>query len=624
MTARMTKREIDIAADSDDDEIEVVVVDRYTVAISQKETIDLTEPDEEARKNTRRSNGFRALADTEVRRNMAIIDLYGNSDDDVTVLSSTKPPAKPVVQFRPTESSDDVVIVESPMKSSEIIKTPPKTFPCERTSSAKKRSHTEIAVSAPVLVDLTDFEGEGGKREKSPDTSSSKLSNQQSFVSIKQISGTLNTIQPTLTAPIDSQSDSLHLSSAKSEAPNTAGDKGSSSSPISPRARAGDILKSASSSSCTSHGPSDSEKVHAPPSTLVKATQSSSIEAESSPSYDDNNRDSEDDDTSDGHSTVSTSSDSDQSQHKSTKVVAPTRPSLRPRVGGKAIIQRHSKDNDTSDSQSTVSTCSDSNQSQNKSTKVVAPIRPSLRPRVGGKAIVQRHSVLKNVSTLKVDNITDSSNFDNHEAGATMTLSYKVENGSTSTHNSGIAKTERPTRASKIIAKRKIVRQMKSSSKRLRNSSPRRSNRKLPHLKHADVTKVAVREQDQLDDSESTEDCSTGIDDDSTTSLSSVLNTNKDQEAKTITINRERLASRSGYQHYDMIDDMIMNAKKQENDSAALGSLPMVRAGESRFFAPQYSGHKDLIQWVTYIQPLSRQVDPNYLSIYLPCDADVE
>ena len=357
------------------------------------------------------------------------------------------------------------------------------------------------------------------------------------------------------------------LDSKKSNTPPNTRSTTSSSSPLSKR-----------------HVHFDSRENHTPPnnrSIAIKATPSSSIEAVTGQSHEDDKSDSEQYDTPSG-----------------------------------------------SDSQSNISSSHHSEQSPRKSTKFVAPRRLSLRPRAGGKASVKSKLIRNKSSALKSDSSSVNANTDNIEAGATSTALLKTENGNeTVAHTAGITNTERPARASKTVAKTSMVRQMKPYSKWPTNESIRRSSRQPSHFKNTDDTRVlrvpvSVREQDykmdQLDDSE---ECSSGTDDDSTTSSPSNLNTDKEQETSTVTLNWERLSSKSSYQHYYIIDDMIMSVKKQESDSLATGSLQLVRAGESRFFAPRYSRHnKDLIQWVTCVQPNTPPLRPKYLSIYQPCD----
>ena len=180
----MAHHDIDMTADSDDDEIEVVIVERPAAVIvdmTQLDTtttaaIDLTDPNVEVRNNTGREKNNRAsievnsrsaCTNVNVQRKTAIIDLYNYSDDDdATAVSSKKPPATPKAPFRSTECCDDVVIVESPRNARKIIKASPQITPRGIDSSMKKRAHSEVAASASGVIDLTDLVDEDRKRQR--------------------------------------------------------------------------------------------------------------------------------------------------------------------------------------------------------------------------------------------------------------------------------------------------------------------------------------------------------------------------------------------------------------------------------------------------------------------------
>ena len=621
----MANRELDITVDTDD-EIEVLVVVQPTTKDTlQQEAIDLTKPDEGHRNTTRRSKTVRAPADACVRSNGNIVDLCSTSDEDVTLISSKKSPATQKKLFRTNDPSDDVVIAESPTKTQAMSKASPNTVPRRNNSSTKKRSHTEIATSASLMVDLTDLGDEKLNRKRRPkssdtrivhgDPKSSNVRNHRISSAVQTICGTLTTIPPTLIATGDTSSTTGSF--FKCEAHNTTGNNEVINSSVR-SCVGGDENSTLPPPAYNRRIRGVSKKVHETPSIDKKATPPSSVEAASSQSHEEDNSDSEDSDTHDKNtaslslSEVATSQSHEEDNSDSEDSDAFNKRAAPFSSSEVATSQSHEEDNsdsedyDTSDSQSTVSLSSDTDRRKTRARNVVAP-RIALRPRVGGKAIVKRRSVLNDKTTQKYDIINDYANTDN--------LQVKMENGN---------KTERPTRASNTTAKTKLL--MKSSSKHLRNVPTRKSSRQL---KHVVGTNESVRENsentDEISDSEKSDAYCSGIDDDSRILSFSTLNTGKDQGKNTITLNWESLASRSTYQHYYIIDDMIMNTKKQKTDDAAVGSLPLVRAGESRFFAPRYSGHtKDLIQWVTYRQPHMRPVQPNHLSIYLPFDTVVE
>ena len=560
----MSNQEIDITADSDDDEIEVVVVERSTINISQQEAIDLTDPDVVTRN-----------IPTDVQ---TVIDLFSISDDDVTILSSMKPHARATAPYRNSKYADDVVIVESPWKPSKTMKASPKITLPRRDSGTKKRPHADITVSAPELVDLTEVGEEELRRNKIlkfPDThqtdrSHTMTTNQQPSRPLKQTCCTSPANQPSVIAKIDGIIASIHRSSVNSETHDVTSNKEIGSSSNSPRVRA--IERSTSSTICDRQGLGISEETQVAPSAVNNSQLSSSTEPATSQSHNDDSSESE--------------------------------------------------DYDTSDSQSTLSQSIDSGRRKKHKRNVVTPLRLNLRPRAAGKAVVHRDSV-SNKRFIENGSTSDDSNSDQTEVAATSTLPVKTEN-----ITCRAKKNERPIRKSKTIAKKKMDQHQKSRSKRLKNASSERS-RNL--FESEDVTKIPFREPDQktdqIDDVESADDSCT--DDDSTASSIPVMNTEKDiQETTGIVIiqNWENLASRSNYQHYRIIDDMIANTKNQHSDCRGIESLPLVRAGESRFFAPRYSDqHKDLFQWVSCTQPQHTQPGQSmHVSIYLPCDVVIK
>jgi hypothetical protein len=563
----MADRAIDITGESsDEDEIEVVVVDRPTIHRSQQQkAIDLTDTGTDDQNNTiARANttSTRTTADANFRNCVRVIDLYSDSDD-VNESLFQKSPAK-----RPLYS--DVVIVESPRKLTKAINaSPPKQTPRSSKDSVtpRKRSHARISASASTLVDLTDLGNDDELTVKATSVPKSPNTIQRkpcpSKVTIQQppsrttttVLATAMAIQPNLTMTIDNTTTSIASlpgSLLNSEAQEITKYTVPNRRSPSPRTKA---IKTSVASPLKKNRMSQSPKkdTDALPSSDQKIAPTPSVKSTTSPSEPDDSNDSEDD--------------------------------------------------SSSDSQSSTSMSSDCGRNRKRARRNETPVQRMLRPRSAGKAAVRCKSVLEKQSAIVGSSVTNNSE-----------LPEKYEKQSGTVHSAVPATKESPTRNTRNTEKAKLQ-QLKKSCRTPPKAVPtRESSKQSTSLENTDVQAVPLREHDQssdqIDDSERSDDST--HESDSTASSLPIFNTDiSSPEGGTIRIKWESLISGSNYQHYYKID-------------GAVRTIPMVHAGESRFFAPRYYGrHRDLFQWVNYKQPHSRELQPNHLSLYIECDTIV-